>query len=55
MWDGRRMVLLEVNTMPGMTPNSLVPKAAQVAGISYGELVDRLVSWALADREQRRR
>src|SRR4029079_4960413 len=45
MWDGRRMVLLEVNTMPGMTPNSLVPKAAQVAGISYGELVDRLVSW----------
>jgi len=55
MWDGRRMVLLEVNTMPGMTPNSLVPKAAQVAGISYGELVDRLVGWALADREQRRR
>jgi D-alanine-D-alanine ligase len=55
MWDGQRMVLLEVNTMPGMTPNSLVPKAAKVAGISYGELVDRLVGWALADREQARR
>ena len=47
MWDGERMVVLEVNTMPGMTPNSLVPKAAKVAGISYGELVERLVGWAL--------
>ena len=55
MWDGQRMVLLEVNTMPGMTPNSLVPKAAKVAGISYSELVDRLVGWALADREHGRR
>jgi D-alanine-D-alanine ligase len=50
MWDGDRMVVLEVNTMPGMTPNSLVPKAAKVAGISYGELVDRLIGWALESR-----
>jgi D-alanine-D-alanine ligase len=55
MWDGDRMAVLEVNTMPGMTPNSLVPKAAQVAGISYGELVDRLVGWALDGAERRRR
>ncbi|HEX9496571.1 MAG TPA: D-alanine--D-alanine ligase [Candidatus Limnocylindria bacterium] len=55
MWDGTRMVVLEVNTMPGMTPNSLVPKAAKVAGIGYGELVDRLIGWALAGREPRRR
>jgi D-alanine-D-alanine ligase len=55
MWDGERMAVLEVNTMPGMTPNSLVPKAAAVAGISYGELVDRLVGWALAAREPPRR
>lgn len=47
MWDGPRMVALEVNTMPGMTPNSLVPKAAAAAGISFAELVDRLVRWAL--------
>jgi D-alanine-D-alanine ligase len=52
MWDGERMVILEVNTMPGMTPNSLVPKAAAVAGISYGELVDRLVGWALEPRRR---
>jgi D-alanine-D-alanine ligase len=55
MWDGERMAVLEVNTMPGMTPNSLVPKAAKVAGITYGALVDRLIGWALAEREPRRR
>jgi D-alanine-D-alanine ligase len=42
-----RMVTLEVNTMPGMTANSLVPKAARVAGISFPDLVERLVGWAL--------
>ena len=52
MWDGARMAVLEVNTMPGMTPNSLVPKAAKVAGISYGELVDRLIGWALEPRRR---
>ena len=55
MWAGERMVVLEVNTMPGMTPNSLVPKAATVAGITYAELVDRLVGWALVPAEPRRR
>jgi len=53
--QGDRMVVLEVNTMPGMTANSLVPKAARVAGISFPELVERLVGWALADREHGRR
>jgi D-alanine-D-alanine ligase len=53
--QGDRMVALEVNTMPGMTANSLVPKAARVAGISFSELVERLVGWALADQEPRRR
>lgn len=50
-----RMVALEVNTMPGMTANSLVPKAARVAGITFPDLVERLVGWALADREPDRR
>ena len=52
MWDGDRMAILEVNTMPGMTPNSLVPKAAAVAGISYAQLVDRLIGWALEPRRR---
>ena len=42
-----RGAALEVNTMPGMTANSLVPKAARVAGISFPDLVERLVGWAL--------
>jgi D-alanine-D-alanine ligase len=43
-------VVLEVNTLPGMTMNSLLPKAAAAAGISFGELLDRIVSLALEPR-----
>jgi D-alanine-D-alanine ligase len=39
--------LLEVNTQPGMTPLSLVPEQAKIKGISYGELVERLIEEAL--------
>jgi D-alanine-D-alanine ligase len=39
--------LLEVNTQPGMTPLSLVPEQAKMKGISYGELVERLIHEAL--------
>ncbi len=35
--------VLEVNTMPGMTETSLVPKAAKAAGIDFGELVRIMV------------
>jgi len=35
--------LLEVNTIPGMTDHSLVPKAAQVAGINFDELILRIL------------
>ena len=35
--------LLEVNTVPGLTDHSLVPKAAQRAGISFAELCEQLV------------
>jgi D-alanine-D-alanine ligase len=37
---------LEVNTSPGMTDHSLVPMAARVAGISYDELVVRVLALA---------
>lgn len=40
--------LNEVNTMPGMTPMSGVPQAFAAAGLSYGELVERLVTLAAA-------
>lgn len=34
--------ILEVNTVPGMTETSLVPKAAKVHGLSFSELVERI-------------
>ena len=50
-WDDERgeagIYLLEVNTQPGMTPLSLVPEQAKLKGISYGELVERLIAEAL--------
>lgn len=42
-----RPFILEINTVPGMTETSLLPKAAEAAGISYDELVARIVRAAL--------
>jgi D-alanine-D-alanine ligase len=39
--------VLEINTIPGMTPTSLLPRAAGVAGIAFPALVDRLIDLAL--------
>jgi D-alanine-D-alanine ligase len=51
-WDDEQgeagLYLLEVNTQPGMTPLSLVPEQARQRGISYGELVERIIAEALA-------
>ena len=51
-WDDSQgeagIYLLEVNTQPGMTPLSLVPEQARQKGISYGELVERIIAEALA-------
>jgi len=38
---------LEVNTLPGMTPLSLVPKAAKAVGISFEELIKKIIQQAL--------
>lgn len=56
IWTGDdRMVVLEVNTIPGMTANSLLPKAARAAGISFEVLLERLIGWALEDARRRAR
>ena len=44
---GWRPVVLEVNTLPGMTETSLLPKAAAAAGLCYEELCRRMVDLAL--------
>jgi D-alanine-D-alanine ligase len=38
---------LEVNTLPGMTPNSLIPRAAKLAGLDYPHLCERIVELSL--------
>jgi D-alanine-D-alanine ligase len=53
-WDDEAgeagIYLLEINTQPGMTPLSLVPEQAKYRGITYGELVERLIAEALGER-----
>ena len=50
-WDDERgldgLYLLEINTQPGMTPLSLVPEQARYRGLSYAELVQKIVEEAL--------
>jgi D-alanine-D-alanine ligase len=49
------VVLLEVNTIPGLTAGSLLPKAAAAAGIGFPELVHRIIGNALRRDRNRRR
>ncbi|MBP7926346.1 MAG: D-alanine--D-alanine ligase [Desulfobulbus sp.] len=44
---GEELYLLETNTIPGMTPTSLLPQAAAEAGLPFAALLDRLIELAL--------
>jgi D-alanine-D-alanine ligase len=48
--DDGEPIVLEVNTLPGMTETSLLPKAAAAAGISYAQLCQRMIDLALVRR-----
>jgi D-alanine-D-alanine ligase len=41
------LIVLETNTIPGLTEGSLIPLAASTAGISYPELLDRMITGAV--------
>jgi D-alanine-D-alanine ligase len=43
----REMFVLETNTIPGMTATSLLPQAANAAGISFSQLLDRLIELSI--------
>ena len=45
---------LEINTLPGMTPTSLVPQEAAQVGLSYADLCERIVELSLAARKAER-
>lgn len=42
--------ILEVNTLPGMTPASLFPKSAAAKNISYSELLDKIIETSILVR-----
>ncbi len=50
---GDHLVVLEVNTIPGMTATSLLPDAAKAAGLQFPQLLDRIVRCAVRRARQR--
>ncbi len=48
--DSNEIYFLEINTIPGLTGASLVPKAAAAAGMTYSQLLDKIIDLAL-DKE----
>ena len=53
--EGKRGFLCnEINTIPGFTPISMYPKLWQASGVSYPELIDELITLALARHAKRR-
>ena len=44
--------VLEINTLPGMTENSLFPKSAGAYGLSFSELLDKIVQYSLTAAPQ---
>lgn len=43
--------ILETNTLPGMTPTSLLPQGAKASGISFSQMLDRIISHAVERKE----
>lgn len=52
---GEDIVVLEVNTIPGMTATSLLPHAAKAAGVEFPQLLDRIIRSALRRTNARKR
>jgi D-alanine-D-alanine ligase len=52
---GRGFLVNEVNTIPGFTPISMYPRLWAESGVSYSELLDRLIDLAVARHERRAR
>jgi D-alanine-D-alanine ligase len=52
--DGERVLVNELNTMPGFTPTSVYAKLLEASGVAYPQLVDRLCRLALQRYERER-
>lgn len=53
--DGEEIIVNEINTIPGFTRISMYPKLWEASGISYGELIDRLIQLAIERFEREKR
>jgi D-alanine-D-alanine ligase len=53
--DGERVLVNELNTMPGFTPTSVFPKLWDLSGMPFAELTDRLVALGLERHESEAR
>ena len=45
--DGDDIYVLELNTLPGMTKTSLIPRSAAARGMSYSELLDKIIDYSM--------
>ncbi len=50
--EENNVYFLEVNTLPGMTPTSLLPQEAKAVGIDYGSLCEQIILASKKEREQ---
>ena len=51
MEENGEIYCLEANTLPGMTPTSLLPQEAAAAGMDYGQLCEKLIEVSLKARK----
>jgi len=51
----RRIVVNEINTMPGFTAISMYPKLWAATGVPYPELIDRLIQLGIERHEDKKR
>ncbi|MDP4266313.1 MAG: D-alanine--D-alanine ligase [Bacteroidota bacterium] len=50
IWTGEELYFLEINTIPGMTAESIIPKQAEALGLNIKELYDILIEEAINSR-----
>jgi len=55
IYSNDQLYVLETNTIPGMTPNSLLPLAAKTAGFTYGSFLDKIITLGIEFHSQQQR
>lgn len=51
--NGQKLFINEINTIPGFTPKSMFPKLWEAGGVSYAELIGKLVALAIERHRER--